>query len=110
MQKYGDIATEHGYDFIPLVFESTGRPSNDVLKVLRTLFQNYREMYQIPHSVVANMRKHWTCKLSATLQRSLADSIVQRSRYANAGYTKATSNMAQLSIHGEYATTCAIAE
>jgi hypothetical protein len=107
--KYDSVATEHGYQFIPLVFESTGRPSKDVKKVFNTLFQNYRETYQIPHSAITNMRAYWMCKISATLQRCIADSIVLRSRYANSNY-KETTNPEQLSMQDEYEINYSISE
>ena len=107
--KYDSVATEHGYQFIPLVFESTGRPSKDAKKMFNTLFQNYRETYQIRHSAITNMRAYWMCKISATLQRCIADSIVLRSRYANSNY-KETTNPEQLSMQDEYEINYSISE
>ena len=86
-QKYGESCIAIGARFLPLAFETFGRTSDEVMKLLRNLVGMGSEAKQIPFS---RLLSHWKRRLATTLQRENALFILNTSAnilYASNRYT-----------------------
>jgi hypothetical protein len=79
--KYNGPCAANGLEFVPLIFESTGRidkPCDDFLKkVLK------QKTGRDNHSIQRAYTNYWFTRLSCCLQKAIASSIIIRSRLIN---------------------------
>ena len=66
--KYGESCIAIGARFLPLAFETFGRTSDEVVKLLRNLVGRGSEAKQVPFS---RLLSHWKRRLATTLQSPL---------------------------------------
>ena len=74
-KKYVELSTLCGLNFLPAVFESTGRMSPDLLRFLSVLSEAAEPEWKINKGIIL---QYWLKLISCNLQRSLSDSLLRR--------------------------------
>ena len=74
-KKYVELSTLCGLNFLPAVFESTGRMSPDLLRFLSFLSEAAEPEWKINKGIIL---QYWLKLISCNLQRSLSDSLLRR--------------------------------
>ena len=85
-RKYKGIASENGLSFLPLIFETTGRPHDKVMEFVKKLAHNAEEIKRIDKSIIYAYVMN---RLSCTLQKSIAHTIITRMNGINCRTTLA---------------------
>ena len=79
-KKYGATATANRLGFLPLIFESSGRPHLATADFLSSLASDAEQKLKIPS---ASLYSYFTNRLSFTIQSSLAQGLIKRSISVN---------------------------
>jgi hypothetical protein len=90
-RKYKRLALENGLSFLPIIFETTGRPHPTVVKFVRSMAEDCEEVKKISKDIIYGYVMN---SLSCVLQRGIANAINVRvstlngrqTRSANRGY------------------------
>ena len=85
VSKYGELAARSQLEFLPLIFESTGRMENLTMELVAT---TVRQMSRGDDAVYNAMRRYWDARISFCLQKMIADAILKRSDAINGRLTK----------------------
>ena len=72
---YKNVAHQNGLSFLPIIFESTGRLHPSAVQFFRSVAQFAEEPLKIPK---ATLYGYMMKRLSCTLQRGIANSILSR--------------------------------
>ena len=75
-RKYGAIAEDNNLNFLPLIFETTGRIQKDALLEMDTWFKHGSDVRKIDKGVLST---YWLRSISCKLQKIAAQAIIQRS-------------------------------
>ena len=89
--KYKEVALANGLSFLPIIYESTGRPHRDVVKFVRSMAHDSAEVKKLSEDIIFGYVMN---RLSCVLQRGIANSVNTRvctlnghlTRAANRGY------------------------
>jgi hypothetical protein len=89
--KYEKLAQDNGLSFLPLIFESTGRPHRDVVKFVKSMASDAAEVKKLSEDIIYGYVMN---RVSCSLQKGLANTVNTRvctlnghmTRAANRGY------------------------
>ena len=87
-RKYEDLAQENNLSFLPIIFETSGRPHPDVVKFVRAMADECAEAKGVPADIIYGYVMN---SLSCVLQRGLANSINGRVNTLNGRQTRTAS-------------------
>ena len=73
--KYGQVVKDHGFSFLPFIFESTGYLHPEARKFLRLLAKGASEVKRISEEV---LYKYFMKRLTTSLQLGIANAILDR--------------------------------
>jgi hypothetical protein len=73
--KFEEACNSQGMTFIPLIFETGGRFTENVHKLIKSMSKKIAEKISLPYSVV---KHRWTTRLATVLQRANAMVLQQR--------------------------------
>ena len=85
-KKYKQIATDNRLSFLPLIFESSGRPAETTVKFLKSMAKHAAEVKKINVNIVFS---YMMTRLSCVIQRCVANSLNTRVNNLNSHATKA---------------------
>ncbi len=85
VSKYGELAAGSQLEFLPLIFESTGRMESITMDLVAT---TVRQMSRGDDVLYNAMRRYWDARISFCLQKMLADAILKRSDAINGRLTR----------------------
>jgi hypothetical protein len=84
--KYREKAHQNGLSFLPVIFESTGRMHPDAIK----MFKSFAKLAEIPLKIPkATLYGFFIKRLSCTLQRAIANTILSRTTTIRGRLSKA---------------------
>ena len=86
INSYSVISEQAGLKFLPLIFETTGRMHEETESAIKEIIDLYCE--DKPPSAHNAIQHYWFGRLSCVLQRTIANSIFDKSRIINGRLTK----------------------
>ena len=88
-RKYTEIANANNLEFLPLIFETTGRMHPDTSNFFNVTVNKMANTMDIPP---ANLHLFWSARIACCIQKSLVGAILSRSRIINGRLTRERMN------------------
>ena len=88
IRSYQRLADNADYNFIPIIFESTGRILPELQSMIHVTITNHLKGKQgecFNKIVVSKLKSYWYSRFSCCIQKSIADSIIRRAASINGG-------------------------
>jgi len=77
IKKHEHLCALNNLDFVPLVFESFGNPSEKALKFLNLLLRGVEETKEKHNWAAATQRVYWMQRLSVALQKGASFMVLR---------------------------------
>ena len=86
IHKYATIAADNGLSFLPIIFESTGRPHKDVVKFVQSMAEDAAEVKKLDPAIIYGYVMN---RLSCAFQKGISNTINTRVATLNGHLTRA---------------------
>jgi len=83
--KFREIASQHDFNFMPIIFETYGHVHSTSLSFLNAIITKSASFHEVPRTI---MKNYWIKRLSAALQIGQARLLISKTQSCIEAYTK----------------------